>query len=190
MSTQAAPKPPPALDGIQKFHADFVAFLYADHGAGFNTNVKKMEETTGQKREYLAYALVALNCVYMIIGSGAEFVCNLIGIAYPAYVSVKAIRSVETSDDTAWLIYWAVFATFALIDYFAMSIMSVFPFYWVIKALFLVYLYLPQTQGSTVLYHGFVDPLVTAIDRQMASRAAQAPAPAGVDPNNNEVKSQ
>lgn len=93
-----------------------------------------------------------------------------------------------------WLIYWAVFATFALIDYFAMAIMAVFPFYWVFKALFLIYLYLPQTQGANVLYHGFVDPLVSAIDRYMASKAPSVrtaivgpPAPV-LDENNNVVK--
>lgn len=89
MSTQSAPKTPSTVDGLQKFHADFVAYLYADHGATLNTNVQKLEVSTGTKREHIAYGLIALNCIYMIIGSWAEFLCNLIGIAYPAYISVK-----------------------------------------------------------------------------------------------------
>uniref|UniRef100_A0A8R1HXC0 Receptor expression-enhancing protein n=1 Tax=Caenorhabditis japonica TaxID=281687 RepID=A0A8R1HXC0_CAEJA len=186
-NTEKHPPPPPPLVGFQKFQADLVSYLYADHGASYNQNVKKLEETTGSKREYFLYGLVAVSCIYMIIGSWAEFVCNLLGIAYPAYVSVKAIRTQDTADDTVWLIYWAVFATFALIDYFALSIMSIFPFYWMLKALFLIYLYLPQTQGATVLYHGFVDPLVTAIDKKFALTNQQSTRTA-IDENNNVAK--
>ncbi|KAF1760190.1 hypothetical protein GCK72_008436 [Caenorhabditis remanei] len=157
-------------DDLQKLQNDFITWLYADHGQFYNENVKKLEESTQTKREIFAYGLIALNCVYMIIGSWAEFVCNLIGVAYPAYVSVKAIRTVGTDDDTVWLIYWTVFGAFSIIDFFAMGIMSYFPFYWVAKAAFLLYLYLPQTHGSWMIYHQIIDPLVAHLEKSISGK--------------------
>lgn len=51
------------------------------------------ETKTGAKREYAAYGAGILITCYLIVGSAAELVCNIIGFAYPAYVSVKAIRT-------------------------------------------------------------------------------------------------
>ncbi|KAI6230922.1 Receptor expression-enhancing protein [Aphelenchoides besseyi] len=73
---------------------------------------EKIEQQTGIKREHLTYGLLGLLGLYMVVGSLAELVCNLVGLVYPAYASVKAIRTEEKEDDTMWLTYWTVFATF------------------------------------------------------------------------------
>ncbi|CAP37999.2 Protein CBG21224 [Caenorhabditis briggsae] len=201
LKSRAAVPAPSGNSGsdFQKLHDDFVAYLYADHGTFYNENVKKLEDGTGSKREIFAYGLIALNCVYMILGSWAELMCNLIGVAYPAYVSVKAIRTVGTDDDTVWLMYWTVFGAFSIIDFFAMAIMSYFPIYWVAKAAFLLYLYLPQTHGSHVIYHSIIDPLVAHMEKSLSGKlppkqvgsvgppppVAAAPA---LDENNNVMK--
>ncbi|KAK6051254.1 TB2/DP1, HVA22 family [Cooperia oncophora] len=94
----------------------------------------------------------------------------MIGFAYPAYASVKAVRTQDTKDDTQWLIYWCVFAAFSIIDFFAGSIMQWFPFYWLFKVAFLMFLFLPQTKGAHYLFYQYLDPLVTAIDESIAKR--------------------
>uniref|UniRef100_A0A1I7W5Y4 Receptor expression-enhancing protein n=1 Tax=Heterorhabditis bacteriophora TaxID=37862 RepID=A0A1I7W5Y4_HETBA len=126
------------------FLADFIAWLYQPHGTTYDQNVVKLEGNTGIKREqgalinffWGAYALGAILSLYLIAGSGAQLVCNLIGFAYPAYVSVKAIRTKETNDDTQWLTYWTVFAIFSLLDFFAFVI----TIYFILYLVFLVQL--------------------------------------------------
>ena len=43
----------------------------------------------------------------------------MIGFAYPAYCSIKALESRTKEDDTQWLMYWVVFALFSLAEFFS-----------------------------------------------------------------------
>nr|CAD2191910.1 unnamed protein product [Meloidogyne enterolobii] len=119
----------------------------------------ELEKISGLDREKLFYIFCGFFSVYMIAGPGCGVVCNLIGFGYPAYCSVKAIRTDTKDDDTQWLIYWTTFAAFSIVDFFAESIYKWFPLYWLAKIIFLLYLALPQTQGAHNLYVQYVDPL-------------------------------
>ncbi|KAF1630765.1 UNVERIFIED_CONTAM: Receptor expression-enhancing protein 6, partial [Eudyptes robustus] len=107
---------------------------------------------------------LGLVSLYFIIGAFASIICNFVGFAYPAYHSVKALRTEAVEDDRKWLIYWTVFAFFSLVDFFANRILSYFPAYWLAKVVFLVYLYLPQTNGALYLYENYVDKIVSKFD--------------------------
>ncbi|VDK54781.1 unnamed protein product [Anisakis simplex] len=126
--------------------------------------IDSIEKKTNVKRETFFYVICGLLAVYMVFGALAEVVCNLIGFGYPAYASVKAVRSRQKDDDTQWLIYWTVFASFTIIDFFVEALLKYFPIYWALKALFLLYLYLPQTYGALALYEKLIDPAITKID--------------------------
>uniref|UniRef100_A0A7I5E919 Receptor expression-enhancing protein n=1 Tax=Haemonchus contortus TaxID=6289 RepID=A0A7I5E919_HAECO len=160
-------------EGLREAHTDFVSYLYGDRGELYNKHVGTIEKASGLPREKLAYILAGIVAVYLVIGAAAQIVCNIIGIAYPIYASVKAVRTEDTNDDTQWLIYWCVFATFAIIDFFASSIMQWFPFYWLLKAMFLIFLHLPQTMGAHFVFYVYVDPMVTAIDGYFVKRNKQ-----------------
>ncbi|WKY01096.1 hypothetical protein Q1695_015248 [Nippostrongylus brasiliensis] len=157
--------------GIKEAHSDFVSCMYDDHGPTYSKCVSRVETAFGLPREKVAYVAFCLLAVYLVIGAAAEIVCNFIGFGYPAYMSVKAVRSKSTEDDTQWLIYWCVFAAFSLVDFFASSIMQYFPFYYLAKVIFLIFLFLPQTMGAQYLFENYVDPLVTSIDKSRAKKS-------------------
>ncbi|XP_011209720.1 PREDICTED: receptor expression-enhancing protein 5 isoform X1 [Bactrocera latifrons] len=118
-----------------------------------------VESKTNVPRLYLFLGAAAFCALYLIFGYGAQLLCNTIGVAYPAYISIHAIESSTKLDDTRWLIYWVTYAILSLIEYFSGFLTSVIPFYWLLKCAFLIWCMLPiERNGSFVIYHSVVRP--------------------------------
>ncbi|KAI6219507.1 Receptor expression-enhancing protein [Aphelenchoides fujianensis] len=54
--------------------------------------------------------------------------------------------------------YWVVFAFLNVLEFFSHTISHYFPFYWLVKCAFLLWLYLPMTQGAHQIYQRFIRP--------------------------------
>ncbi|KAK8756658.1 hypothetical protein V5799_000639 [Amblyomma americanum] len=137
------------------------------------------QDKTGVPRAYYVLGLGAFFAVYMIFGYFAEFLSNVVGLVYPAYASTRAIESADRNDDTRWLTYWVVYACFTIVDFFADGILSIFPFYWLAKMLFLVYCFAPvSNNGSVRIYNGLIRPYFlksnTALESAYAKVSAKA----------------
>lgn len=169
----SAPPPkagrPPA-EGLKLAHQDVIAWMYRSHGATADQAFQFLEAQFGMQREDIAYVLVAVWSLYMMCGGGAQFVSNLIGFVYPCYASVLAIRTPGQEDDTQWLVYWTTFSSFFLVDAFAGVFLSWFPFYFILKSAFLVYLWLPQTNGAQYLYVKYVDPAYSYLEKEFIGK--------------------
>jgi receptor expression-enhancing protein 5/6 len=83
--------------------------LYENENKTLAEAFETFERKTGTKREYAAYGAGFIIACYLIVGSCAELLCNLIGFAYPAYVSVKAIRTEDKVDLILFLNYAGFF---------------------------------------------------------------------------------
>lgn len=82
---------------------------------------------------FCSTGVVAASVLYLIFGYGAQLLANLISVAYPAYISIKAIESSTKADDTKWLTYWVLYATFSLFEFFSNFLTSFIPFYFLLK---------------------------------------------------------
>ncbi|KAI6189513.1 Receptor expression-enhancing protein [Aphelenchoides bicaudatus] len=167
-SVGGAPGAETQVKSLKDLDAAFKQFLYENQSV--SSQLEKIEQKTGAKREHVAYGALVVLALYLIVGSAAELVANLIGFAYPAYASVKAIRTENKDDDTLWLTYWSVFGFFSILDFWTENIMRVFPVYLLLKTGFLLHLSLPQTRGAQVVYAKVVDPAVSRIEAQLAAK--------------------
>uniref|UniRef100_A0A5S6Q0M9 Receptor expression-enhancing protein n=1 Tax=Trichuris muris TaxID=70415 RepID=A0A5S6Q0M9_TRIMR len=148
-------------EALEQIKQDVKTILY-DETQPIGKAFAKIEAASNRKREECFAAVTVLFVVYLIVGYFAKLLCNTVGFTYPAYMSIKAIESADKRDDTQWLTYWTIFALFSLIDFFADKVIGYFPFYWLLKCFFLLWLYLPIYRGAEKLYQSYVRPYAVA----------------------------
>jgi receptor expression-enhancing protein 5/6 len=114
---------------------------------------KQISQKTGVPlRQLMQYSLIG-GVMFVMFGVGQSYITNVIGVAYPAFMSFVALESEGTEDDKQWLTYWVCFGSFNIIDQFAGIILQFIPFYYFLKLGFLVYLFHPTTMGATTVYN-------------------------------------
>lgn len=89
---------------------------------------------------------------------------------YPAYGSYKALsrrpaayeqQQAQEQQKERWLMYWSVLAFVMSAEYAGEWLVSWFPGYWLVKAVFLIWLVAPQTEGSTFIFKAYLAPYLS-----------------------------
>jgi len=133
----------------------------------WDEHIKLIEDKTGIKGNIVLSILFgSLFFVYM--GVLERFITNMIGTFYPAYWSMKAIESENCDDDKQWLTYWVVFAIFTIFDIVGGGfVIKLIPFYFIFKMIFLVWLFMPNFRGATILYNLIIVRLFSKYERHI-----------------------
>lgn len=112
---------------------------------------KIIEEATGINSKYIMIGL-GISFLFVFIGYFDFYITNVVGIFYPSIWSIRAIESKGSADDKQWLTYWVVFACFTFVDLFSGFVLQFIPFYFFFKLIFLVWCFMPNTRGATLIY--------------------------------------
>ncbi|KAK0484662.1 TB2/DP1, HVA22 family-domain-containing protein [Armillaria novae-zelandiae] len=104
----------------------------------------------------------------------SRIICSISAFLYPGYASYKTLSQRPASEEELerWLMYWSVLGCIVSVEYVAEWLISWIPFYYLTKTLFLLYLSLPQTQGSTYLYINHLEPFFTTHEAQIDATTA------------------
>jgi len=157
----------------------------------FTDGLAFVEEKTGVPRKFLLGGCVAFLAIYLVIGYAGGLVVNLIGFAYPAYMSVKAVESEDKDDDTQWLTYWVVYGAFNIVEFFTDMFLGWFPFYFLFKCAFLAWCMAPFTwNGSQFIYNKVLVPFVKEHEQEISAAIDRAQKEVGAFVSDAEKKAK
>lgn len=87
--------------------------------------------------------------------------CCSVGLGLPVYSTYRAIESNDHDQQQKWLMYWAAYGTFTVVETFTDKLISWVPFYYHFKFAFLVWLQLPTTEGAIQFYRSHLRPFLS-----------------------------
>ena len=135
--------------------------------------VQKMADALGIPVSSLMQYSLMTGVASVMFGVGQTYITNLLGVAYPAFMSFMALKSEGKDDDKQWLTYWVCFGAFNIVDQFAGIILRFIPFYYFLKLGFMVYLFHPSTLGATTVYNNFILPKMKEHEARIRALEAQ-----------------
>jgi len=129
-----------------------------------NAQLRKLKEQTKIPITYMLIGVLVIIIMIIYFLSGLCALTNLVAFVYPAYMTIKAIKGGNKSDDRLWLAYWLWYGLFALVESITDFLLFWIPFYEFLKMGFYVFLYAPNTQGALLLYSKFIEPLLPYLE--------------------------
>ncbi|KAH9114561.1 hypothetical protein AeMF1_011353 [Aphanomyces euteiches] len=86
-------------------------------------------------------------------------ICNVVGYAYPIYMSVHAARKEDaTEEHIQWVVFWTVNACFAVFEILVEFLGNYIPLYYEAKVCMIAWLALPRFRGASQIYDALVAP--------------------------------
>ena len=128
----------------------------------FKEIMSSIKEKTGIDGIYVIIFLGI--CVFFVyLGIFGSLITSLVGTLYPGFSTIKAIQ--KNKNKKEWLTYWVVFGTFLIFDMFSNIIMKIIPFYFVLKILFLIWMFIPGSNGCKLVYEFLITKVMTPIEQ-------------------------
>ena len=158
-------------DFVSSFQSNWKKF---DNEFGNTNFVQKLEKKTNIPRNYLFSGFLSFYLLmsFLNLGGIGEILSDIVGSAIPTYYSIRAIKTNDTRDDTQLLAYWIIFGIMNVVEFWSGAILSLIPFYWFLKIIFLLYIGLPFTGGSMMIWKHFIEPVYDQLESRVVSAAA------------------
>ena len=107
----------------------------------------------------IAFILIFTSFIFLIlVGFYEDHLILLLATIYPIYLSYKTLQYGNQEDTKKWLTYWACYCFFNWFEVILKKFLELlnFPFYFFLKVIFILLMYLPQTELSLVLYNNII----------------------------------
>lgn len=119
-----------------------------------------LENVTNINRRYLFVATFLFAVSYLSMGRSAGTLCNVLGMVYPIYASIKATEGLSDYSKEHWVTYWIVYSTLNLLELLLGIFLVWLPMYYLLKFMFLSWCMVPiSANGSSVIYGNVIRPL-------------------------------
>ena len=103
-------------------------------------------------------------CVLLVyLGIFESLITSLVGTLYPGFSTIKAIQ--KNKDKKEWLTYWVIFGSFLIFDMFSTIIIKVVPYYFVVKIIFLIWMFIPGSNGCQIVYDFLISKVMKIIEQ-------------------------
>lgn len=109
-----------------------------------------VQDKTNVPKEYFVLGGGFLLSIAFLSGIGTQPLCLVIGFLFPAFKSVRAMETHNSSEVTQWLVYWVVYAFFSVIEIFVDTLVYWIPFYFRFKLGFLMWAMLVSSIVETL----------------------------------------
>lgn len=121
---------------------------------------------------------MVLSMLTAVLSRALILVCAYL---YPAYQCFKVVEKskVDAAVLRHWCKYWIIIAALSVLERTADSVLRLIPLYREAKLAFVIFLWHPQSQGTTYVYDTFVRPLVTKYEPEVDKSLAVLKAKAG-----------
>ena len=130
--------------------------------------IEKVADLAGVSPGQLMRYILWTSIVAVMLGVGQTYITQIIGVAYPAFMSFAALKSEGMDDDKQWLTYWVCFGVLTIMDQFVGIILQFIPFYYFLKLSVLVWLMHPSSLGATWVFDNYILPKMKEAEKRLA----------------------
>ncbi|KND04651.1 uncharacterized protein SPPG_00367 [Spizellomyces punctatus DAOM BR117] len=153
------------MDQIQPYLQQFDNYL------GKFRTLNRIEKATGVPKTYFTLAVYALTSISVFFNIFAGLTTNLLAIIYPTYRAFEASYKEDTAALKVWATYFWAIGIVNIVELGITTILAWFPFYYVVKVVFVFWLFLPQYFGAKLIHDAVLPQLTPFFKRAEAEQA-------------------
>ena len=121
----------------------------------YNLHVSEIEKKTRIRIKYIYYFLIVA-LIFFLVGHFELIFSYIITGYYPIIWTREDYKLNKDYFWKKWGTYWSFFFIFIFFDYHKNEVLKLIPFYFIIKCVFLIILYMPSFSAAVNIYDGFL----------------------------------
>ncbi len=139
---------------------------------------RQMERSRGKKiTAHGIFLAVTVACFILIPFEAKDVIFSplavvVVGTVLPTYESIRAVCTIEDTDDTTWLTYWIAQGLVSFSTEWVDGLGNKVSTEWdMMEFFFYLWLILPQTDGATLLFDVILGPIIAPIIQPIVKKA-------------------